>query len=84
MNINLFNETDPDMEFAGFWIDGHRVTVRTDDSVSTYTLPKGSRRVTTMRIGDERSQLILGGFKSVTVTVTGPSSTIRALREAVL
>lgn len=84
MNITLGNEVEPDSTAEGFWTDEHRVTVRAGNSTSTFTLPKGSRRVTVSRLGNGRSQLILGGFKSVTVAVTGPSPTISQLREAVL
>lgn len=84
MNITLNDLVEPDSAAEGFWVDAHRVTVRAGNSVSTYALPKGSRRVTVSRLGNGRSQLILGGFKSVTVAVTGPSPTISQLRESVL
>lgn len=84
MNITLETEVEPDSTTEGFWVDAHRVTVRAGNSESVYSLPKGCRRVTLSRLGNGRSQLVLGGFKSVTVAVTGPSPTISKLREAVL
>ena len=86
MHIHLEGETevDPDGTREGYWTDGHRVAVRAGHSVSIYTLPKGNRRVTLTRLGNGRGQLVLGGFKAVTVTVTGPMATVATLREAVL
>jgi hypothetical protein len=37
-----------------------------------------------MPLRDGVAQLIVGGFKTVTVTVTGPASTVRALRDELI
>lgn len=87
MNVNLDTiEIDPDSDDSetGFWIDGNRITDRWSGNVAVYTLPKGCRRISLMRLGQGRSQLTLGGFKANTVTVTGPTKVIERLREAVL
>lgn len=68
----------------GWWVDRERVNVRTRDSLSTFNLPKHSKRTVLYRHGNGRSQLVLGGFKTATVTITGPAATIESLREAVL
>lgn len=87
---NIILETgehiNPDLPHSGWWVDfdARRITVRTDLSLQTYTLPRGSRRVTTSRLGGGRAQLALGGFTSTTVCVTGPSDIIDKLREACL
>lgn len=87
MHINLDTiEIDPDTYDGetGFWIDGNRITDRYSGHLDVFTLPKGCRKITLMRLGHGRSQLILGGFKANTVTVTGPTPVIEKLREAVL
>jgi len=84
MRIVLAEEVDPDSEELGFWLDENKVTVRSELMLSVYSLPKGSRRVTMSRLGNGRQELILGGFKSITVAVTGPTEAIKRLREAVL
>lgn len=85
MNIVLNGPpVDPDTDTVGWWADGNRVTVRGERTLSTYTLPKGARRVTMARLGKGQSQLVIGGFKSVTVTANGPSEHIERLRMEVL
>lgn len=84
MNIMLVDEVDPDGVDEGFWVADNRVAVRAGHSVSIYTLPKGARRITLMALSGGRAQLILGGFKSTTVSVTGPTWAVEQLREAVL
>lgn len=69
---------------AGWWVDRERVNVRTADSLSTFNLPKHNKRVVIYRHGNGRAQLALGGFKTTTVTITGPHAVIEKLREAVL
>lgn len=64
-------------------VDGNRLTVHSSRRVATYTLPKRCRRIVVEEFG-EQARLSLGGFKSNTVTVTGPLSTIEQLREGVL
>lgn len=73
-----------DSEAPGWWIDDHVVSVRTEHSVSVFRLPKGRPRVVLHRLGNRRSQLIIGGFTTTTVAVNGPTATIEKLREAVL
>lgn len=65
-------------------VDGVVVTLVTEHSVTVLRLPRNARRVTVERAGRGLSRLILGGFKSVTVTVTGPTAKIEQLKEAVL
>lgn len=78
-------EIDPDTEYAaGWWIDDNTVTVRTEHSLSVYRLPKGRARVTVTRLGGDKSQLIIGGFTTITVSVIGPFDAINRLRKAVL
>lgn len=86
MNINLDGPpaNDPDRTRCGWWRDGNRITVRSDASETTFTLPRGQRRVSLYRLGDGRAQLAIGGFTKTTVVVTGPSDHIRKLKEAVL
>lgn len=68
----------------GWTIQGNVVTIEGATSTSRYALPRGSRRIVTETLGKGRTRLILGGFKSVTVSVCGPAAEIEALREAVL
>lgn len=75
MNINLEDN---------YTVAGNRVTVEGETLSTTYTLPKGARRITVERLAHGKRRLILGGFKTVTVTVTGPSKVIDELKEAVL
>jgi hypothetical protein len=65
-------------------IEGNRLTVTSDHTISVYNLPRGARRVTIMTLGPERSALTIGGFKSTTVVVSGPTDLIEKLREGVL
>lgn len=73
-----------DSDVPGWWIDANTVSVRTEHSLSVFRLPKGRPRVVMSRLGNRRAQLIIGGFTTTTVTVNGPTETIRKLREAVL
>jgi len=73
-----------DDDTPGWWIDGNTVTTRTDMTTAVYRLPKGRPRVVMQRLGNRRSQLIIGGYTTTTVAVNGPADTIRKLREAVL
>jgi hypothetical protein len=76
MHINLM-----DNEFS---ISGRRVTlIQARGHESSYLIPRGAR-VTLMPLRDGVAQLIVGGFKTVTVTVTGPASTVRALRDELI
>jgi hypothetical protein len=69
---------------SGWWVDDNRVNVQQDKHLSTYTLPRGCRRVVVYRGPKGRSTLSAGGLKSITFTVTGPDEIIMKLREAVL
>lgn len=73
---------DPDD--AKWRVTGRRVEILGEVAHETYTLPKGCRRVVVQSAGRHRSQLVLGGFSSTTVTVTGPSYVIKRLRDEVL
>lgn len=68
----------------GWWCDGNVVNVRTATYLTRYSLPKGSRRIALERLHNGRQRLILGGFKSTTVTVCGPVATIEKLWRNVL
>lgn len=85
-HINLDTiEIDPDVDDgAGFWIDGNRVTERASNYEASFLLPKGCRRIELWRLGNGQARLSMGGFTSLTVTVTGPRSVIERLKEAVL
>ena len=60
------------------------VTIRGEHSTTTYRLPRKRPRVTVERVGRATSRLVIGSFDRVSVTVTGPSTTIERLRESVL
>lgn len=87
MNIVLDGPelADPNNELgSGWWLDANRVTVRTDMSLSVFTLPKRSPRIIIQRLGRGRSQLVVGGWTRTAITVTGPEDAINRLREGVL
>lgn len=83
-NIILSEPIDPASTAPGFWIDDNVIHVRTRAATSTYRLPRRKPRVTIQRIGAGSEQLVIGGFATTLVTVTGPSETVHQLREAVL
>lgn len=66
-----------------FSIEENVVRVSTDRSTSVYTLPRSAARVVMTDLGDDRSRLVIGGFKSVTVSVVGPTRSIKRLWEGV-
>jgi hypothetical protein len=86
MNIILEGDEviDTTGTHPGWWIDGNVIYQRGVTLETRYSLPKGSRRVTTERLGEGRARLILGGFKSTTFSVVGPYDAIIKLREATL
>ena len=65
-------------------VDGNRITVEHDRGIDTYILPRTQRRVSVHYLSATRSQLVIGNFRQVAVTVNGPVNAIRKLREAVL
>lgn len=78
------SQVDKDDQPPGWWLNDNRLSVRTLAGITVYTLPRGARRIHLMWVGNGRAQLALGGFKSTTLTVTGPTREIERLREAIL
>lgn len=68
----------------GWWIDGNIINVRTTHSHQRYKLPKGSAVITIQTLGNGRSTLILGGFAKSNIAITGPTLTVKTLREHIL
>ena len=79
MNIRLDNRDD-----ATWIVEGRRVTLMNEHSTDAYLLPKGRPRVSVVKLARHTGQLVIGGFNSTAVTVTGPMYAINAMREAVL
>ncbi len=75
MNIKLDS-------YESFDIHGRTVTVRSGPSESTYRIPSGAR--VSLRRDRTSATLLVGGFKSATVTVSGPIRDIERLRDSVL
>lgn len=63
-----------------YTIDGTRITLRTEFGEYRYILPKGARRVV-LQLG-KQPKLMIGGFKSLTVSVVGPLEDLRTLADA--
>jgi hypothetical protein len=68
----------------GALIEGNRLTALEEKSLTVYNLPRGARRIAVLYLSETRSQLVIGGFKSTTVVINGPTAMIEKLREAVL
>lgn len=64
-------------------ISDNRVWLLHDGIEACYTLPSRRPRITLFHMG-KRAQLTIGGFKTVTVSVTGPVEDVKKLRDAVL
>jgi len=76
--------SSPSAPGDGWWVDDNRINIRQGKHLSTYTLPRGCRRVTLYRGVNNRSQLSAGGLKSITFSISGPDDVIAKLREAIL
>jgi hypothetical protein len=68
----------------GVLVEGNRVTVRTEHGTAVYNLPRSAPRISVRWMSESRSELIIGGFKSLTVRLVGPTETIEKIREGVL
>ncbi len=64
---------------ANHTISQNRVSVTTSLGETVWTLPKRATRVSVQSAGNGRKRLVIGGFKSVTVTVVGPVESIDQL-----
>ncbi len=65
-------------------ISQNRVSVTSLTAVTTYRLPKSASRVSIQTVGKGLSRLVIGGFKTVTVSVVGPTEIIEQLRDQVV
>lgn len=65
-------------------VSDNRIIQERDGHTAYYTLPLHARRVVLYHHGGGRGQLVIGGFKTNTVSVAGPLSILRPLLEAVL
>lgn len=75
----------PTIDLADGWShDANVVTVTGEHSTSVFRLPKGRSRVTLHRLGRGRGQLVIGGFKTVTVVVNGRYADVEKLMKEVL
>ena len=73
-----------DDDDARWTVEGRRIEVIGVAATTTYTLPKGCRRVAVQKAGRNRLQLVMGGFNTTTVAVTGPAYVINKLKREVL
>lgn len=69
---------------AEYRIDENQITLRRDRVTTHYRLPRGRPVISVHRFADNRGQLNIGGFSSLTVTVVGPLEIVNQLRDAVL
>lgn len=84
LNINLEGSpVDPDSLDSGYWVDGQIITERSESCWAVTKLPRANR-ITMLRIGDGRARLMLGGLSKPSVSVTGPTNVIEALRAEVI
>ncbi len=60
-------------------ISQNRVSVTSSLGETVWTLPKRATRVSVQSASNGRKRLVIGGFKSVTVTVVGPVESIDQL-----
>lgn len=78
-------EETEDGPTPGWWYEGNRITtVDAFGGTTVVKLPRGRPRVSMFVLGSGRAQLVIGGFTTTTVAVTGPVEAIQALREEVL
>lgn len=68
----------------GWWRDGLLLIVRTETSLATYQLPKGSKRIVLQHVGGNRARLSFGGFTTTSGTIVGPPGELKKIREAML
>lgn len=64
-------------------VSRNRITTWTDTSSTVWTLPKKANRVSVQSAGRGRARLVIGGFKTITVSVVGPVDVIERLRNEV-